>query len=98
MAGQQTARRVPLRKCIVCGVKTDKRGLIRIVAPQEGPVEVDATGKARGRGAYVCRSGGMEHDRLGRGRLDHSLRRKLTEEEWSALVSSIGAARDTEQR
>ena len=50
------SKKVPLRKCIACGVHKDKRELIRIVKTKEGEFSVDFTGKKNGRGAYICSS------------------------------------------
>jgi len=50
-------RRIPLRSCVVCRQPSDKKTLLRVVrAPEKdgGGVSVDTTGKANGRGAYVC--------------------------------------------
>lgn len=46
-------RHIPQRTCIVTRQTGDKRALIRIVRTPEGRVEVDATGKKNGRGAYL---------------------------------------------
>ena len=96
MAAKTATRRVPLRTCVACGAKTAKGSLVRIVAPRQGSVEVDVTGKAHGRGAYLCRSGDTQHDLRGRGRLGHALHRDLTNVEWASVVSSMKAIRRTE--
>lgn len=44
------------RSCIGCNLKKDKKELIRIVKNKEGQIQVDPTGKAAGRGAYLCNS------------------------------------------
>ncbi len=44
-----------LRMCIVCRSQSDKKTLLRIVKNKEGQIFVDKTGKANGRGAYVCK-------------------------------------------
>jgi hypothetical protein len=49
-------RKIPQRTCIVCGEKIDKKNLIRVVKNKEGEVFYDPTGKANGRGAYLCGS------------------------------------------
>ena len=49
-----TGRKIPLRKCIGCGEMKQKKELIRIVRSAAGEVSVDLTGKASGRGAYIC--------------------------------------------
>lgn len=48
------ARKVPLRKCVGCGEQRPKKDLIRIVKNKDGELFVDFTGKANGRGAYIC--------------------------------------------
>jgi predicted RNA-binding protein YlxR (DUF448 family) len=97
MAAKTAAKRVPLRTCVACGARTAKGSLVRIVAPRQGAVEVDVTGKAHGRGAYLCRCGDTHHDLRGRGRLGHALHKPLSDNEWNNLVSSIEAARQAEQ-
>ncbi|WFA09763.1 YlxR family protein [Tissierella sp. Yu-01] len=47
-------KKVPLRKCIACGESKSKKELIRIVKNNKNEVFVDLTGKANGRGAYIC--------------------------------------------
>ncbi|MDD6266387.1 MAG: YlxR family protein [Clostridium sp.] len=46
-----------MRQCIGCGQPRDKKSLIRIIRTTEGQIELDATGKKNGRGAYLCMSG-----------------------------------------
>lgn len=47
-------KKLPLRKCIGCGQQFGKKEMIRIVKNKENNIEVDFSGKAHGRGAYVC--------------------------------------------
>ena len=47
-------RSVPMRRCIGCMVSKEKKDLVR-VAVYEGNLSVDLTGRAKGRGAYLCR-------------------------------------------
>ncbi len=49
-------KKIPMRKCVGCGDSKDKRELVRVVKPQDGSIFTDITGKANGRGAYVCKS------------------------------------------
>ena len=49
-------RKIPVRMCVACREGKPKKELIRIVRSQEGAVSVDVTGKAPGRGAYICKS------------------------------------------
>ncbi|MGI4789803.1 MAG: RNase P modulator RnpM [Janthinobacterium lividum] len=50
-------RRVPIRSCVVCRQTSDKKTLLRVVrAPEKdgGAVAADPSGRANGRGAYIC--------------------------------------------
>ena len=50
-------RRIPIRSCVVCRQTSDKKTLLRVVrAPGKdgGGVAADPTGRANGRGAYIC--------------------------------------------
>ncbi len=47
-------KKIPLRKCVGCNEQKPKKDLIRIVRNKEGEMSVDFTGKAHGRGAYIC--------------------------------------------
>ena len=96
MPARTPTRKVPLRTCVACGTKTAKGSLVRIVAPRQGPVGLDLTGRAHGRGAYLCRAGDTDHDLNGRGRLGHALHRPLSDDEWNNLVSSMNSARQGE--
>ncbi len=47
-------RHVPQRTCVGCGSVTAKRQLVRVVRGLDGEVRPDPSGKAPGRGAYLC--------------------------------------------
>lgn len=51
-------KHVPIRSCVVCRETSVKKDLLRVVrrSTEDGGtvVSVDITGKANGRGAYVC--------------------------------------------
>ena len=49
-------KKIPMRMCTGCGEMKPKRELVRVVKNSEGEISLDLTGKAQGRGAYVCRS------------------------------------------
>lgn len=48
-------KKIPLRRCTGCGASFPKKELMRVVRTPEGEVVLDFTGKANGRGAYVCK-------------------------------------------
>ena len=47
-------RKIPMRMCVGCREMKPKRELTRVVKPEGGEAHIDLTGKAQGRGAYVC--------------------------------------------
>ena len=49
-------KKIPLRRCVGCGEMKPKGELIRVVRTPEDEIVLDASGRANGRGAYLCRS------------------------------------------
>ena len=47
-------KKIVQRTCIGCNSKKDKKDLLRIVLNKEGEIFIDKTGKANGRGIYIC--------------------------------------------
>lgn len=78
--GAVSQRHVPERTCIACRRKTAKGDLIRLVCAAGGGVEIDRTGKQRGRGAYLCGFRDCWESALKGNRLEHSLKSKIDAE------------------
>lgn len=92
MARSQGARpipRQPERSCIACRRARSKREMIRIVRTPAGTVELDATGRRAGRGAYLCREVGCWETGLKGNALEHSLHltQRLSAEERDRLLA-----------
>lgn len=47
-------KKIPVRQCMGCRERKEKRELIRVVRSPEGTVSLDFKGKLPGRGAYIC--------------------------------------------
>lgn len=73
-AATPQAKHIPQRTCLGCRTTKPKRDLTRIVSTAEGRVIVDATGKAQGRGAYLCPNAGCARQALKAGILSRALR------------------------
>ncbi len=85
----------PQRTCVACRTTAAKRGLVRVVrTPQDG-VLVDITGKAAGRGAYLCRRPECWEAALKRDRLGAALRTKITPADRERLAAFVAAMRET---
>ena len=47
-------KKIPMRMCIACREMKPKQEMMRVVKNADGEIYADPTGKAPGRGAYVC--------------------------------------------
>ena len=48
-------KKIPVRTCIGCNESKPKNEFIRVVRTPSGEIILDFTGKANGRGAYICK-------------------------------------------
>lgn len=83
-------RKIPLRKCLGCGEMKDKRALVRIVRNKEGVISVDLTGKAPGRGAYICRDAACLSKAQKAKRLERSFSAQIEPEIFDRLRRELG--------
>jgi predicted RNA-binding protein YlxR (DUF448 family) len=60
--------------------------MVRIVRTPDQGVKIDETGKAAGRGAYLCQERKCWEKALSEKRLEYALKTDLSEEEWKALL------------
>jgi len=89
---KKRVKHVPQRTCVGCRSVLPKQSLIRIVRGSEG-VQVDLTGKAPGRGAYLhdiqsCWERGLK------GSLARALRTTMSEHEIEQLLEFMTMLRD----
>ena len=82
-------RKIPMRMCVGCREMKPKAQLLRVVKPQEGQAHIDRTGKAPGRGAYIC--GQVECFKKARKSraLERALDAKIDEAVFDQLEASI---------
>jgi predicted RNA-binding protein YlxR (DUF448 family) len=79
-------KHVPERTCIACHEVKPKREMVRLVYTSEGVVEVDASGRKPGRGAYLCQSPECWNKGVNKGKLEHALRGKINAENRARLM------------
>jgi predicted RNA-binding protein YlxR (DUF448 family) len=84
-------RHIPQRTCIACRQVRPKRELIRVVRTPAGHVELDATGKKSGRGAYLCARRSCWEPALRKGRIEHELETTLLPEDRAALDAYVAS-------
>lgn len=83
------AKKIPMRRCVGCMVSKPKRELIRIVAEDDNSLHIDSTGKANGRGVYLC----PNHDCFALARKKKAIGRNLginvSEEELNRVFEEL---------
>jgi predicted RNA-binding protein YlxR (DUF448 family) len=85
-------KRKPQRTCLGCRTSKDKNELIRIVRSPEGTVAFDTTGKANGRGAYICPDSACFAKAVRSRALARALKAEIPEDVISRLMQEIGGA------
>ncbi len=80
-------RHIPQRTCVGCGSVTAKRELVRVVRGLDGEVRPDPTGKAPGRGAYLCARRSCWETALKKKRLERSLNVAISPQSVEALTA-----------
>ena len=82
-------KNLPQRTCMGCNSKKDKKDLIRIVKNKEGVISIDKTGKANGRGAYICNELECLERAMKSKRLEKVFETKISEEIYENLRGVI---------
>lgn len=85
----QKIKKVPQRKCIACQERDSKKGLIRIVKNKDGEIFLDPTGKANGRGAYICKSSECLKKAIKTKALNKAFKIDVADEVYETLISQI---------
>ena len=80
---------LPQRTCMGCNTQKNKKDLIRIVKNKEGVISIDRTGKAQGRGAYICDNIECLNKVIKSKRLEKVLDIKISEEIYENLRGVI---------
>lgn len=82
-------KNLPKRTCIGCSETKIKKELIRIVKDKEGNISVDKSGKANGRGAYICDSIECLEKAIKTKRLERNFETQISEEIYNELRQTI---------
>ena len=80
---------IPQRTCMGCNVKKNKKELIRIVKNKDGNISIDRTGKAEGRGAYICKNIECLEKAIKTKKLERSLKTKIDSQIYESLRGVI---------
>jgi predicted RNA-binding protein YlxR (DUF448 family) len=91
----QKIKKVPMRRCVGCMEKYEKGELVRVLRTPEGNVKIDATGRANGRGAYLCKKRACFEKALKNRGLERSLGMKIPEPVVEELKKEMDALEST---
>ncbi len=73
-----------VRRCVVCKKHRPKDELIRIVVT-DGEARVDESGRADGRGAYICKDGDCVKQLIKKKSLNYAFRQNVGERVYGEL-------------
>ena len=79
------AKKIPMRMCVSCREMQPKKELVRVVRTPEGAVILDTTGRANGRGAYLCKKSTCLEKAIKSRALERALETKIEPEVYEAL-------------
>lgn len=82
-------KKIPLRQCVGCREMKPKKELIRVIRSAEGRVSLDFSGKAPGRGAYVCPDPACLKKAAKGKSLEHSFGTAVPAEVYDALLREM---------
>ncbi|HET8841093.1 MAG TPA: YlxR family protein [Ktedonobacteraceae bacterium] len=88
-AQPKRVKHVPMRTCIACRESKPKRELLRIVRTPDEHVQLDASGKKAGRGAYLCAKLSCWEGALKRKRLEQEFEIAISGEDRAALDAFV---------
>jgi len=86
-------KKLPLRKCIGCQEQKDKRELIRVVKNKLEEISIDLTGKANGRGAYICKDMSCYDKARKKKALERALQSNISEELYESMRKELEDAK-----
>ncbi len=80
-----------VRTCVACGTSSAKGELVRFVRSKDGVVSCDASGRATGRGAYLCAKDACFAKAAKQGRLERALKCQLSATDYQCLEKAFRA-------
>lgn len=84
----------PQRTCISCRGTFDKRLLERVVRTLDGEAAPDPSGKASGRGAYICSNPDCREKAIRSKRLEKALKCQVSAEAMALIKDRVGTSKE----
>jgi len=82
-------KKVPLRRCAGCNEQKSKKEFVRVVRTPEGSIILDETGKANGRGVYLCPNKACLQKARKAKRLERNLDMQIPDEIYAELEEKL---------
>ena len=82
-------KKIPQRKCIVCQDRDSKKELMRIVKNKEGEIFLDPSGRANGRGAYICKDSKCLKKAIKTKALNRAFKVEVSDEVYEKLLAEL---------
>ena len=89
MSKSKAKKIIAQRACVGCRKVQDKQEMIRVVRTPEGIVKVDSTGKAAGRGAYLCKKPECLKAALKRRQFDRAFKTKVPADIYDRINAEL---------
>lgn len=80
---------IKMRRCVSCRQIFNKSELLRVVRISDKDFEVDFSGKAQGRGAYICKNSTCAANAKKRRQFDKSFKMKIPDDIYEKIISAI---------
>lgn len=82
-------KKIPMRRCNGCNEQKPKKELIRVVKSPDGNISLDLTGKASGRGAYICNNPDCLQKARKSRRIDRTFDMTIPDDVYNSLEEQI---------
>lgn len=82
-------KKIPMRRCTGCGDQKPKKELVRVVKTPDGEILLDLTGKASGRGAYICNNAECLKKARKSKRIDRTFEMTIPDEVYKQMEEEI---------
>ncbi len=83
-------KKIPMRKCVGCGEMKEKKEMIRVIKTPEDEILLDTTGRANGRGAYICNSKDCLKKAVRNKGLERSLKAQIPQDVLERMEKELG--------
>ena len=82
-------KKIPMRMCLGCHEMKPKAELVRVVKDKEDKFSLDLTGRANGRGAYICKDVNCLKKARKSNAIDRAFSQKVSEEIYDLMEQEL---------